>query len=250
LSVKTKAQRLALLARGDSYTRYVVADRVAKKIQPDAQLGEYGKNWLHDRDFFDAYLAKYDDGATRRLERLYLVDQFAKYALTVDGDTAECGVWFGATSYMILRRSEGSDKTHHMFDSWEGLPTPGAMDGEHFQEPGRGAGYLAAPEQKVRATMAEFDRARFYKGWIPERFAEVADRRFALVHSDVDLYEPTMATLEFFYPRLSDRGVLICDDSGLAKCPGARQAMDEFFATKPEPLIELPTGQTLVIKRD
>ena len=33
------------------------------------------------------------------------------------------------------------------------------------------------------------------KGWIPTRFQEVADRHFAFVHIDVDLYEPTRDSL-------------------------------------------------------
>ena len=33
---------------------------------------------------------------------------------------------------------------------------------------------------------------KLYRGWIPERFKEVADLRFSLVHIDVDLYRPTL----------------------------------------------------------
>ena len=52
----------------------------------------------------------------------------------------------------------------------------------------------------------------------------------------------------FFYPRLNPGGIMICDDYGSAHCPGAKRATDEFFADKPERVISLPTGQSMVIK--
>jgi hypothetical protein len=78
----------------------------------------------------------------------------------------------------------------------------------------------------------------------------VEDRRFKLVHIDVDLYQPTRDSVEFFYPRMVPGGVILCDDYGSTRCPGARRAMDEFFFEKPEgPVVDLLNGQGLAIKR-
>lgn len=238
------ARGLVAAIRGDTRARYKLAERIARRLHPDAVLGELGKNWMHERgDFHRTYARYYPHGLTRRAERLYALDQLVKQALVVPGDTVECGVWHGAGSHFILARTRGTERVHHMFDSWEGLSAPGANDGGYWQE-----GHLALDEAVPRANLAEFTHARFYRGWIPARFPEVADRRFCFVHADVDLYEPTRDVLAFFYPRTEPGGVILCDDSGLAKCPGARRAMDEFFADKPEPVIELPTGQSFVIR--
>ena len=153
-------------------------------------------------------------------------------------------MWHGAASHMIMRQTAGSTRTHHMFDSWEGLSKPGEHDGGHWEK-----GSLTVDEQVARTNLREFTHGKFYRGWVPTRFPEVADRRFALVHLDVDLYEPTRDGLEFFYSRTNPGGLIVCDDSGLAKCPGARRAMVEFFAAKKEPLLDLPTGQTFVIRQ-
>ena len=56
-------------------------------------------------------------------------------------------------------------------------------------------------------------------------------------------------TLRFFFERLQPGGLLVCDDYGSFLCPGARRAMDEYFADRPEPIVELPTQQAFVIKR-
>ena len=43
-------------------------------------------------------------------------------------------------------------------------------------------------------------------------------------------------------------GFIIFDDYGFPTCPGARQAVDEFFAGKPEKLLAMPSGQCVVVK--
>ena len=106
-----------------------------------------------------------------------------------------------------------------------------------------------ADEDTVRHNLSGLDDIEFHRGWIPERFAEVADRRFSLAHVDVDLYQPTLESMEFFYPRLSAGGILVCDDYGSRKCPGAYKAVNEFMADKPEGVLHLPTGQSLVYKQ-
>ena len=49
------------------------------------------------------------------------------------------------------------------------------------------------------------------------------------MHINVDLYEPTKDSLDFFYPRLVKNGVIICNDYGSCKFPGAKKAVDEFL---------------------
>ena len=41
-------------------------------------------------------------------------------------------------------------------------------------------------------------RYQLFKGWIPDRFDEIALKKFCLVHIDVDLYQPTLDSLNFF----------------------------------------------------
>ena len=90
---------------------------------------------------------------------------------------------------------------------------------------------------------------KLYKGWIPDRFKEVENRKFQFVHIDVDLYQPTLDALEFFYPRLVSGGVIVCDDYNLTMFPGAKQAWDEFFSGKKYFLnYETPFGGSFLIK--
>ncbi len=57
-----------------------------------------------------------------------------------------------------------------------------------------------------------------------------------------------MDSIEFFYERLSQGGILICDDYGFSTCPGATQAIDEFLEDKLEKMIMLPDCGGFIIK--
>jgi O-methyltransferase len=88
------------------------------------------------------------------------------------------------------------------------------------------------------------------KGFIPETFSGLESHRIAFAHIDVDIYKSIIDCMEFIWPRLSSGGFVIFDDYGFPSCPGALQAVDEFFAdTKTHPLC-LPTGQAVVFKHE
>jgi O-methyltransferase len=67
------------------------------------------------------------------------------------------------------------------------------------------------------------------------------------VHIDVDIYEPTRDSMAFFYPRLNDGGIIICDDYGFKSYPGATKAVDEFLRDKPEKMVALNDGGGFMI---
>lgn len=184
-------------------------------------------------------------------DRRFVLYSMASSVENLSGDTAECGVYDGASSHLLcLTHQVGTATTHHAFDSFEGLSSPGSED-----QPATGAaatwskGDLSFGEDQARRNLRQFDFVEYHAGWIPERFAEVADRQFRFVHVDVDLYQPTRDSLEFFYPRLVSGGILLCDDYGFTTCPGARQAFDELAAEwGVGGVVELPTGQGFVVK--
>jgi hypothetical protein len=182
-------------------------------------------------------------------ERCFTLQSVIRSLRDVEGDVAECGVRFGKSSVFLLEADSGS-RSYHLFDSFEGLSEPVPEDAiPESGEPYWKKGDISTPEAETRANLSGYPNVAIYRGWIPDRFGEVTDRRFALVHVDVDLYEPTRDCLHFFWPRLVEDGVLVCDDYGSRRCPGAKQALDEYFAGKDAAVIELTTGQALVTPR-
>lgn len=213
----------------------------------------YNKNllWHKDQQFIQLF-KEFNPKAYWVNDRKYALHSMAKYASNLAGDTVECGVLEGASSFLIC--SANADKTgdyqHHAFDSFEGLSEPTPEDAPVAKTAKAWkAGDLAVDEAIARKNLERFPFAKIYKGWIPSRFNEVADRKFALVHVDVDFYQPTLDSLKFFYDRTVTGGMIICDDYGFENCAGAKAAFDEFIADRPEQsVIHLPNGQGLVVK--
>ena len=237
---------LKILSRSENaeYARFEMAQKISEVIYPKYKFSDFGRLFLEDKAFMNYYESFEGTRHYRTLDRKYTLEQLMKLLISTDGrgDTAECGVFQGASSYLICRQIQGSQKQHHVFDSFEGISTPNDKDGSYWRE-----GMLACSEKVVRENLKGFGFVRYYKGWIPERFDEVSGRKFCFLHIDVDLYQPTLDSLVFFYERMTPGGIIICDDYGLTTCPGAREAMDSFFSDKREKIVCLPTGQGFVM---
>lgn len=169
----------------------------------------------------------------------YLVMSMARSMTRLPGKFAEVGVYQGVTAKLIANVK--GDRELHLFDTFEGLPPDCEKDaGVH-----RVAQYACSLES-VRSYLAEYDNIYFHKGLFPESAREVEESQYAFVHFDVDLYEGTLACLEYFYPRMTPGGVLISHDYGMLA--GVQRAFQEFMADKPEPIFEQPTTQALIVK--
>jgi O-methyltransferase len=186
------------------------------------------------------------------LDRRFTLSQFARAVAGLEGSTAECGVLGGVGSSIIclsLRHTYGPDDRHFAFDSFEGLAEPTEEDRDRFGRHWWARGdFSEFSDRPARAALAPFPFARVVKGWIPDGFAAVGSERFRFVHVDVDLYDATRDCLEFFYSRMVPGGILFFDDYGFESCRGARQAVREFLSGRPEPIIELATGQSLLVR--
>lgn len=228
---------------GDEYSRFILAEKLSRTIYSRYKFSEFGRLYLHDNDFIRYYESFEGKDNYHSLDRKYALEQIMKLVSSVKGDTAECGAFKGASSFLICRSIVGSQKKHHIFDSFEGLSLPGNEDSSYWKK-----GDLASNETIIQESLKDFDFVVYYKGWIPEKFHEVSKLRFSFVHLDVDLYKPTLDSLIFFYDRMSPGGIILCDDYGFTTCPGAKKAMDLFFYDKPEQIVCLPTGQGFVMR--
>jgi hypothetical protein len=242
---------VALASFGAKAERYSARHRLlsAAATRLDGRLVNKNVVWHRDQAFVEL-MRQFDPSYSKIRTRHYALYELAKSVRDIPGDTAECGVFRGASSFLILSTIRRTGKTHCLFDSFAGLSEPAAEDrpSDPVMRPWQG-GELSVEESVVRENLAAFSNLCLLSGWIPDRFPEVADRRFSLVHVDVDLYRPTKESVLFFYERLSPGGMLVCDDYGFGSCPGAHRGMQEAMEGKPEPIVHLPTGQGLIIRR-
>lgn len=169
---------------------------------------------------------------------------------TFPGEVWETGVYQGGSATllkMLIQESQAEQghgpTTLRLFDSFEGLPaTDHELDLHHKGEFGD-----TGLEQVIQ-TVGKQDWIDFRKGWIPETFAGLDHAKIRFAHVDVDLYQPILDCCEFIYPRLVPGGIMVFDDYGLASCPGARAAVDQFFRDRPESPFVLVNGQCMVVR--
>jgi len=166
----------------------------------------------------------------------------------VPGAFAEVGVYRGWTARLLHHYAP--ERMLHLFDTFKGF-TARAADAEE-----RATGlkvdsalFSDTSLERVRRYIApRNENVKFHPGFFPDSLpTELYQERFAFVHLDADLYEPTMSGLEFFAPRMSPRAMIVIHDYNT--WPGARKAVDEFFADRAEMPIPMPdkSGSALVV---
>lgn len=154
------------------------------------------------------------------------------------GNMAELGVAYGASAKLICDFAPG--RTLHLFDTFDGLPAPAERDSVKFA-----AKQFQSGIESVRRYLDGRDVV-FHKGLFPATAAPVSGMVFSFVHLDADLYESTIEGLKFFYPRLCPGGIILCHD--YLSADGVDAAVREYFADKPEPVIELTGYQCMIVK--
>lgn len=198
------------------------------------------------------------EGPSRHSQRLYNLAQMVDFTAGVEGLIVECGCYRGLSSYVVCSYLRAQDsqfdgETFHIFDSFEGLSTLTSADGVGdpripIGKAKRRSGMFAATVEEVLEVLGDFPAVQLHRGWIPESFAGVAEASYRFVHIDVDLHDPTRAALEYFYPRLSAGGVIVCDDFGSIRWPGAREAVESFCRQTDARLLRMSSGQALIIR--
>ncbi|MCA9142599.1 MAG: class I SAM-dependent methyltransferase [Planctomycetaceae bacterium] len=172
-------------------------------------------------------------------------EQYIVYALgkaqskKYDGAFAEVGVYKGASARLLCEVK--GDKPLHLFDTFEGLPEAAEQDRQVHRQ-----GQYAYGLEDVQKYLSNYANVHYHKGLFPESAVDVPVQSYAFAHFDVDLYEGTLGCLEYFYPKMIHGGIMLSHDYSLLA--GVEQAFTEFFADKPEEVIDLPTTQCLVFK--
>ena len=170
---------------------------------------------------------------------LYFLNQLEKLK-GLDGDIVECGVSIGHGALLFLLMSEylGVERTYFGFDSFTGFPDPVAEDGV---TPIKDKGFWANPSDTVFRVLRDGripddtirERVRLIKGLFHETLPKYRGK-IALLHLDCDLYESYTIALKYLYDKVVTGGIILFDEYNDQRWPGAKKAIDEFFADKPE----------------
>jgi O-methyltransferase len=204
--------------------------------------------WLASGPFQDVY-SKIKPYTVISPDRLHVLYTLAVQASRLEGEFWECGVYRGGTAMMLANILEPSasvptEPRLRLFDTFEGMPQTDSARDLH-----RAGDFADTSAESVHRRVGGERLAWVHKGFLPTTFRGLEQAVIAFTHIDVDIYQSMFDSCAFIYPRMARGGFMIFDDYGMPSCPGARQAVDEFFRDLPEQPLILPTGQAVVVSQ-
>ncbi len=178
-------------------------------------------------------------------DRAWVLYSLARQALACDGAFYEAGVFRGGTALMFAEmiRRHSRQAELHLFDTFSGMP-----DTDPGRDLHRAGDFSATDLDSVQSRVGRDEFIHYHPGYLPDTFAGREGDRIVFAHVDLDIYRSILDACAFIYPRLMPGGFMVFDDYGFMSCPGARQAVDEFFKDKGEVPLVLPTGQAVVFR--
>lgn len=175
----------------------------------------------------------------------------AQQSLHVEGDFVECGVWkgfsFGVVTHYMNWASISKDL--FLYDTFSGIPE--AYNSENRSNAVYQQQNAEDPDAIFKAAQARFDgleNVHLVRGTVPKTFAQACPDKIALLHLDMNSAASEIAALEVLWDRVVPRGLIVFDDYGWAAYGAQKRAEDAFMAERGHTILELPTGQGLLVK--
>lgn len=145
----------------------------------------------------------------------------ARSVAHVEGSFAEFGVYKGGSAFLLA--SDHKERTLHLFDTFEGIPDKGDGDIHNVGD------FNDTSIEAVRQLL-QGKKVLFHQGFFPDTAKGLESEKFAFVHIDADQYQSALDACEYFYPRMSEGGIMLFDDYEWRDCPGVKKALNEFAA--------------------
>ena len=213
-------------------------------------LISFGKTagFTSDPDFLRAAEAINQPALVQRLAwRLHTLCWAARRALAVEGAFVEFGVFQGFKSAFLAQylNFNALDRDFYLYDTFAGIPeryaaTSPIAPGVHAQ-----AGLV----EYVRKRFSRWPRIRVVQAMVPDEVIPAdLPERIAYAHIDMNSAEAETGAYELIFERLSTGATIVLDDYGWEAFSAQKAAADAFFGARGLPVLELPTGQGMVIR--
>lgn len=103
--------------------------------------------------------------------------------------------------------------------------------------------------ESVRDRFAGKPYVQVIKGTVPDILDTIAPKAISYLHIDLNSARAEIGALEKLFDRVSSGGIVVFDDYGWIMFSAQRRAEDKFMQERGYKILELPTGQGLLVKR-
>lgn len=192
-----------------------------------------------------AYKVKKEYIDTITNARKIFVERFAQEVsgISLSGSIAEAGVYRGEFArYLNLMFPENK---FYLFDTFSGFnpkdflyeEDDSLQDAAHFMDTSRDLVLSRMPHPK---------QCVIKEGYFPDTLKGIEDQ-FVFISLDLDLYKPTLAGLEYFYPRMMRGGCILIHDYFTPSYPNVKKAVTDYEKIHKTNLYRLPIGDDVSI---
>lgn len=181
-----------------------------------------------------------------------------------DGDFVECGVFQGDMSYFIWNYCDlkSTGRKLFLYDSFEGLDSQQVMEDEYSdignEELERmGGDYVSFANrvyskpgllETVKQKFQGEQNVKIVPGFLPQTLSSAKPEKIGFLHLDLNSAKAELDTVSNLYENLVSGATIILDDYGWSNFKKQKEVMDNFFAQHSQQVLELPTGQGLIVK--
>ena len=203
----------------------------------------HSRGFLTEQRFVAAVLASHPEPTECAIVwRTHTLCWAAESVAKLPGDYVECGTYQGYSAEVLMHFTGGlSGRRLWLYDLFD----PSGSAGEGHRLPAH-APELAA---KVRAQFQRWHNVVVTQGKVPDVLATAAPDQIAFLHIDMNNAEAERGALEMLFDRVAAGGLIVFDDYGWTGYRAQKDSADDFMRLRGLSVLELPTGQGLVVKR-
>ncbi len=200
------------------------------------------------------FISSFYDSVTNKQEhsliwRLHTLVWAAKNALHIEGDFVECGVFKGFCSTVLFKYLDFQDlpRKGYLYDTFEGLPEKTSTEEER-----RAWDYTRYDSEAIYKGVLEkfsrYENVAIVRGIVPDSFEIAVPDKIAFLHIDMNSEQAEMLALQHLFDRVTPGGMIVFDDFGWSCNVNQMRSELAFMNERGHAVLELPTGQGVVIK--
>lgn len=226
-----------------------LVDQLRANIRGEMFAGDdlitFGKNLSFARD--EEFMAAFHSVDPNRVDkaiiwRRHVLAWAARHGLELEGDFVEAGCYDGTAARLVctLLNFHRQDRRYWLYDTFTHWQSDGNQSG--------GSAHGPTLEQTVRKRFSDCPNVRIVPGLVPDSLKDGMPEKIALLHIDMNNAEGERAVLQAMYDLLVPGAFIVFDDYGAAANWAQKVSADEFARARGKTILELPTGQGLLIR--
>jgi O-methyltransferase len=259
--IKTLNFPLARLRRALSYQLSLILKKCFLLVSENAiypykqdrgLLTNYLSTFRENPRFIEAYAKGLglQDEDLKSYNRIHQTIWATSVAMQNEGDWVELGTGRGSQMSATLKYhkekwNQGS-KNLWLVDTFSPFLMNPATGLQH--ESGETTNQYCDDLERVKEHFNEFRNVHFLQGLVPDCLDRLEVEKISFLHIDLNAPKPETTGLSFLWDRLIKGGIILLDDYGHPNRRDQHDAMNDLALRYSFEILQMPSGQGLVIK--